>query len=57
MVHGVTLDAPPLELAYSRPMSIEDWEQMDEDAPGELVDGRLESPPTRGIAAATASRS
>jgi Uma2 family endonuclease len=42
MVHGVTLDAPPLELAYGRPMSIEEWEQMDEDAPGELVDGRLE---------------
>lgn len=42
MVHGVTLDAPPPELAYGRPMSIEEWEQMEEDAPGELVDGRLE---------------
>src|SRR4051812_39307502 len=41
MVHGVTLDASP-ELAFGRPASIEDWEQMDEDTPGELVDGRLE---------------
>jgi Uma2 family endonuclease len=28
--------------AYGCSMSIEEWEQMDEDAPGELVDGRLE---------------
>jgi Uma2 family endonuclease len=28
--------------AYGRPMSIEEWDAMDEDAPGEIVDGRLE---------------
>ena len=42
MVHGVTFDASSLELAYGLPMSIEEWEQMDEDAPGELVDGLLQ---------------
>lgn len=41
MVHGVTVDAPPLEPAYGQPLSVEEWEQMDEDAPGELVDGVL----------------
>lgn len=39
---GVTLDAPSLEPAYGRPMSIEEWEQMDEEDPGELVDGLLQ---------------
>lgn len=29
-------------LLYGQPMSIEAWEEMDSDAPGELVDGRLE---------------
>ena len=42
MVHGVTLDAPPFEPAYGRAMSIEEWEQMDEEASGELVDGLLQ---------------
>jgi Uma2 family endonuclease len=35
-------DAPTPEPEYGRPMSIEEWEEMDEDEPGELVDGRLE---------------
>src|SRR5690349_6211652 len=42
MVDGVTFDAPSLDPAYGRPMSIEEWEQMDEDDPGELVDGLLQ---------------
>jgi len=35
-------DTPPAEPTYGRSMSIEEWEQMGEDAPGELVNGRLE---------------
>lgn len=35
-----TLDPPPFDPAYGRPMSIEEWQQMDE--PGELVEGRLQ---------------
>src|SRR5579871_3298962 len=45
MVQSAVFDldeAPTPEPAYGRPMSIEEWEQMDEDEPGELVDGRLE---------------
>ena len=42
MVQSAISDAPEAEPAYGRPMSIEEWEQMDEDEPGELVDGRLE---------------
>jgi Uma2 family endonuclease len=44
MAQSAIVDAPDLEPepAYGRPMSIEEWEQMDEDEPGELVDGRLE---------------
>jgi Uma2 family endonuclease len=45
MVQSAVFDldeAPAPEPAYGRPMSIEEWEQMDEDEPGELVDGRLE---------------
>jgi Uma2 family endonuclease len=43
MSQSAIADASALdpEPAYGRPMSIEDWEQMDEDEPGELVDGRL----------------
>ena len=39
IVHAPAFDPEP---AYGYPMSIEAWEQMDEDEPGELVDGRLE---------------
>src|SRR3954464_5880677 len=37
-------EAPDLdpERSYGRPMSLEEWERMDEDEPGELVDGQLE---------------
>jgi Uma2 family endonuclease len=37
-------DEPDLEPVprYGSPLSIEEWEAMDEDEPGELVDGRLE---------------
>lgn len=44
MAQSAIVDAPELqpEPAYGRPMSIEEWEQMDEDEPGELVDGTLE---------------
>src|SRR4051812_24899721 len=44
MSESAIVDAHALdpEPAYGCPMSLEAWEQMDEDAPGELVDGRLE---------------
>lgn len=41
MVQGAVLEALPSEPAYGRPMSIDEWERMDEDTPGELVDGLL----------------
>lgn len=42
MAQSAILDGPDFEPepAYGRPMSLEEWEQLDE--PGELVDGRLE---------------
>jgi len=42
MVQSAVLDEPTPEPAYGRPMSIEEWEQMDEDVPGEIVNGRLQ---------------
>lgn len=44
MAQSAIVDAPDSEPEpqYGRPMSIEEWEQMDEDEPGELVDGKLE---------------
>jgi Uma2 family endonuclease len=42
MVESADLVAPPLTPAYGRPMSIEEWERMSEDEPGEIADGRLE---------------
>lgn len=42
MVQSAILHAPGAAPAYGSPMSIEEWEQMGEDEPGELVDGRLE---------------
>jgi Uma2 family endonuclease len=42
MIPSAVLDAPLLPLPYGLPMSIEDWERMGEDEPGEIVDGRLE---------------
>jgi Uma2 family endonuclease len=42
MVQGAVLEESTHEPPYGRAMSIEEWEQMDEDEPGELVDGRLE---------------
>lgn len=44
MTQSAIVGAPDLEPepAYGRPMSIEEWEQMDEDEPGELVNGVLE---------------
>ncbi len=42
MVQSAALDAPPVEPAYGRPMSGEEWEQRAEDEPGELVDGLRE---------------
>src|SRR5262245_13631796 len=42
MTQSAILDPASFEPAYGRPMSVEEWEPMPEDAPGELVDGRLE---------------
>ena len=42
MAQGIPLASEPLEPAYGRPMSIEAWEGMAEDEPGELVDGVLQ---------------
>ena len=42
MILGATVDALPSRPVYGRPMSVEAWERMDEDEPGELVDGRLQ---------------
>jgi Uma2 family endonuclease len=41
MVQSAVAGAPSSEPAYGRPMSVEQWEQMAEDEPGELVDGLL----------------
>ncbi len=40
MLQPAALDEPVPP--YGRAMSVEEWEQMDEDEPGELVEGRLE---------------
>ena len=42
MVQSAVFDAPSSEPAYGRPMSVEEWEQMGADEPGELVDGLLQ---------------
>lgn len=42
MAQSTTLDAPLLEHDHSRRMSIEEWERMGEDEPGEVVDGLLQ---------------
>jgi Uma2 family endonuclease len=42
MARSAILDAPSSKPAYGRPMSVEEWEQMAEDEPGELVDGLLQ---------------
>jgi Uma2 family endonuclease len=42
MSHGAALDVTSLDPVYGRPMSVEEWEQMDADHPGELVDGLLQ---------------
>ncbi len=42
MTSSAVLDALPLPLPYGLPMSIENWERMGEDEPGEIVDGRLD---------------
>jgi Uma2 family endonuclease len=44
MAQSAIVEAPELdpEPPYGRPMSVEEWEQMGEDEPGELVDGLLE---------------
>ncbi len=41
MVHALFGEPVPVPW-YGKTMSIEEWEQMDEDEPGELVGGRLE---------------
>jgi Uma2 family endonuclease len=43
MAPSADLDARPRLLAYGLPMSIEEWERMAEDEPGEIADGRLEA--------------
>src|SRR5262245_5051141 len=42
MAQSAVVGAPSFEPAYGRPMSLEEWEQMAEDEPGELVDGLLQ---------------
>jgi Uma2 family endonuclease len=39
---AVILDEPTPEPVYGAPMSIEEWENLPEDTPGEIVGGRLE---------------
>jgi Uma2 family endonuclease len=42
MIQGTPLDTSMLEPAYGRPMSVEEWESLREDEPGELVNGLLQ---------------
>ena len=42
MAQSAIIDAPAARPAYGCPMSIKEWEQLDEDQPGEIVDGRLQ---------------
>ena len=57
MVPGVPLTSSPSEPAYGRPISVEEWEGLGEDEPGELVDAlfreldeaiEAEAPPSSG---------
>jgi Uma2 family endonuclease len=42
MTQSAVFDHEEPKPSYGRPMSIEEWEQMDEDEPVELVNGRME---------------